>query len=187
MLHPIGWRWTLATGVALVAFGFGCWTASAASRRRTEAPVVTVTAGKPTEFAFTLSKSSGLPDLVAFKVTNRGALAHAFTIGGAATRVLAPGRSALLTVTFAKPGSYEYRSSLPGQAAKGMRGRVVVVAATPAPKPPATAAAPPPTVPDIAVATPSPVPPPVLEATPAQAAAAEPPPKVNQCGECHYD
>jgi plastocyanin len=186
MLHPIGWRWTLATCGALVAVGLGCWTASAASEGRTEAPVVTVTAGKPTEFAFMLSKTSALPALVTFKVTNRGVLAHAFTIGGAATRILRPGQSAVLTVSFAKPGTYEYRSSLPGQAAKGMRGRVVVVTPTPAAKPPATAAAPPP-VPAVAAATPSPVPPPALEAPPAQAAEPEPPPKVNQCGECHYD
>jgi plastocyanin len=185
MLHPIGWRWTLATSVALVAVGLGCWTASAANQGRMETPVVTVTAGKPTEFAFTLSKSSGLPDLVTFRVTNRGALAHAFAIGGSATRVLRPGQSALLTVSFAKPGSYEYRSSLPGQAGKGMRGRIVVATPRPAAKPPATAAPPP--VPEVAVATPSPVPPPALEATPAQAAEPEPPPKVNQCGECHYD
>jgi heme/copper-type cytochrome/quinol oxidase subunit 2 len=145
-----------------------------------------VTAGKPTEFAFTLSKSSGLPALVTFKVTNRGAVAHGFAIGGAATRVLRPGQSAQLTVSFGKPGSYEYRSSLPGQAGKGMRRRIVVVTPTHAAKPAPVAAAPPP-VPAEAVATPSPVSPPALEATPAQAAAPEPPPKVNQCGECHYD
>jgi hypothetical protein len=185
MLHSIGWRWMLATSVASVAVGLGCWTASAADQGRAVTPVVTVTAGKPTEFAFTLSKSSGLPGLVTFKVTNRGTLAHAFTVGGAATRILSPGQSALLTVSFAKPGTYVYRSSVPGQAAKGMRGRIVVVAPTPAATPPATAPAAPP-VPETAAATPSPVPPPALEATPAQAAPPEPP-KVNQCGECHYD
>ena len=184
MLHPIGWRWTLATSVALVGVGLVCWTASAASDDRLDAPVVAVTAGKPTEFAFTLSKASALPALVSFKVTNRGALPHAFAIGGAATRVLRPGQSALLTVSFVKPGSYEYRSTLPGQAAKGMRGRVAIVTPPPAPKPPPASAPPP--VPAVAAATPSPVPPPALEATPAQAAEPEPP-KVNQCGECHYD
>jgi plastocyanin len=185
MLHSIGWRWTLATSIALVGVGLGCWTASAAGDDRLDAPVVAVTAGKPTEFAFTLAKTSALPAVVTFKVVNRGALAHAFAIGGAATRVLRPGQSQLLTVSFTKSGSYEYRSSLPGQAAKGMRGRVAIVAPPPTPKPAVTAPAPPP-VPAVAAATPSPVPPPALEATPAQAAEPEPP-KVNQCGECHYD
>ena len=49
-LHPIGWRWTLAICVACACLGAGCWTASAA--RTAAAPVVNVTAGKPSEFAF---------------------------------------------------------------------------------------------------------------------------------------
>ena len=135
-LHPIGWRWTFAICVASACVGAGCWTASAA--RTAAAPIVTVTAGKPSEFAFTLSKSSGLPAVVSFSVTNRGALAHAFKVAGAATRVLAPGQSTILTVSFARPGIYEYRSSVPGQAAKGMRGRLVVAPAAVKPAAPST-------------------------------------------------
>jgi plastocyanin len=184
--HRIGWRSTCATGVVSVSVGLGCWTASAASEATLDTPVVTVTAGKPSEFAFTLSKASGLPGLVTFKVTNRGALAHAFAVGGAATKILRPGQAALLTVSFEKPGTYEYRSSVQGQAAKGMKGRLVVTSTIPAAKP---APAPSPVVlplADLAPATPAPVAPPVLEAAPAMPEP-EPPPKVNQCGECHYD
>src|SRR5262249_13663377 len=65
---------------------------------------VTVTAGKPSEFAFTLSKSSNLPvGLVAFKVTNKGSVPHSFEVcnkGGTAnsctgvkTKVLKKGQS----------------------------------------------------------------------------------------------
>ena len=150
-LHPIGWRWTFAICVASACVGAGCWTASAA--RTAAAPIVTVTAGKPSEFAFTLSKSSGLPAVVSFSVTNRGALAHAFKVAGAATRVLAPGQSTILTVSFARPGTYEYRSSVPGQAAKGMRGRLVVAPAAVKPAAPSTATTLPLT--DLAAATPS--------------------------------
>jgi plastocyanin len=188
--HRIGWRSTFAMGVVSASLGLACWTASAASETTLDAPVVTVTAGKPSEFAFTLSKTSGLPGLVTFKVTNRGALAHAFTVAGAATRVLRPGQSALLTVNFGKPGTYEYRSSVEGQAAKGMKGRLVIARGLPAAKPASATSAPAPTVlplADLAPATPAPVAPPVLEAAPAQTAEPEPPPKVNQCGECHYD
>src|SRR5439155_7562408 len=131
-------------------------------------------------FAFTLSKASGLPGLVTFRVTNRGALAHAFTVAGAATRILRPGQSTLLTVSFDKPGTYEYRSSVQGQAAKGMKGRLVVVSGVPAAKPvpaPAPSVLP---LADLAPATPAPVAPPVLEA-PAMTPEPEPPPKVNQC------
>jgi plastocyanin len=186
--HRIGWRSTFATCVVTVSVGLACWTASAASEATFDAPVVSVTAGKPSEFAFTLSKTAGLPGLVTFKVTNRGALAHAFAVGGAATRILKPGQSALLTVTFDKPGSYEYRSSVQGQAAKGMKGRLVVVSTLPPAKPapkPSSAPAPMPLT-DLAPATPAPVEPPVLQAAPVMPEP-EPPPKVNQCGECHYD
>ncbi len=73
---------------------------------------------------------------------------------------------------------------MPGQAAKGMRGRLVVAPAAVKPAAPSTATTLPLT--DLAAATPSPVAPPVLEAAPAVAADPDPP-KVNQCGECHYD
>jgi plastocyanin len=188
--HRIGWRSTFATGLVSVSVGLACWTATASGETRLDAPVVTVTAGKPSEFAFTLSKSSGLPGLVTFKVTNRGALPHAFTVAGAATKALRPGQSQLLTVNFGKPGTYEFRSSVQGQAAKGMKGRLVVAGGVPAAKPaPAKSTPAPISLPlgDIGSATPAPVAPPVLEAAPAQVAEPEPPPKVNQCGECHYD
>jgi len=187
--HRIGWRSAVATCVVSASVSLACWTASAASETALDAPVVTVTAGKPSEFAFTLSKASGLPGLVTFRVTNRGALAHAFTVAGAATRILRPGQSTLLTVSFDKPGTYEYRSSVQGQAAKGMKGRLVVVSGVPAAKPAPGAQPAPAVVPlgDLAPATPAPVAPPVLEAAPAMTPEPEPPPKVNQCGECHYD
>jgi plastocyanin len=182
--HRIGWRAAFATSFVTVSVGLVCWSASAAGNATLAPPVVSVTAGKPSEFAFTLSKSSGLPGLVTFKVTNRGTLAHAFAVAGAATKILRPGQSALLTVSFEKPGAYEYSSSVQGQAAKGMKGRLVVVAPVTAPKP-APAHAPQPLA-DLAPATPAPVDPPVLQAAPVMPEP-EPPPKVNQCGECHYD
>src|SRR4029078_6305125 len=130
--HRIGGRSTFATGLVSVSVGLACWTATASGEARLDARLVTVPAGQPSEFAFTLSKSSGLPGLVTFKVMNRGALPHAFTVAGAATKPLRPGQSALLTVNFAKPGAYEYRSSVQGQAAKGMKGRLVVTGGVPA-------------------------------------------------------
>jgi plastocyanin len=182
--HRIGWRSAFATCLVSTSVGLACWTASAASEATLDAPVVTVTAGKPTEFAFTLSKTSGLPALVTFTVTNRGALAHSFIVGGAATGVLRPGQGAILTVSFEKSGTYAYRSGMPGQAAKGMKGRLVIVAAKPATRPaPLRAALP---LGDLAAATPAPVDPPVLEAAPVMVNE-EPQSRPNQCGDCHYD
>ena len=99
--------------------------------------VVTVTAGKPSEYKFTLSKSALLPSTVTFKVTNRGKLPHQFLICteptgtttanscfGDSTKTLKPGQSATLTVRFSKKGTFEFLSQTPGQAAKGMKGLI---------------------------------------------------------------
>lgn len=154
-----------AVGGGLVAAHFGLSAASAAGQVRAAAPtVITVTAGKPTEFAFQLSKKSAIPaGTVTFRVTNRGAVPHNFKVctrpvansranacTGKSTPMLARGRSATLTMTLGK-GTYEFLSSAPGHAAKGMKGLLGVVrvatstpttstptAPTPAPSPPAT-------------------------------------------------
>lgn len=137
-----------AASIATALLGFG--TGPAAGRERAAgATVVKVTAGKPTELAFTLSRSSALPwssaaSTLTFQVTNRGALAHRFEVcptpvasasrnacEGKATRRLAPGQSATLTVAFPKRGTYEYLSSVPGQAAAGMKGLIGIGVALP--------------------------------------------------------
>lgn len=100
---------------------------------------VTVTAGKPSEFAFTVSPARVSSATIAFRVTNRGALPHAFTVcrsplaatapnrcAGASTKTLSPGRSATLVVSFGTSGRYEYLSPVAGQAAKGMKGTLAV-------------------------------------------------------------
>ena len=83
---------------------------------------VTVTAGKPTEYLFTMSKRLVLTGTVAFRVVNAGKVSHSFTIAGQKTPVLAPGRSATLTIVFSKPGAYAFSSTVSGQAARGMKG-----------------------------------------------------------------
>ncbi len=97
-----------------------------------------VTAGKPSEFHFSLSAMSVKPGAVTFKVTNKGALPHTFFVcssskGGSAnscagkgTAQISPGKTASLTVTFKTPGSYEYLCSVPGHAAAGMKGDIKV-------------------------------------------------------------
>ena len=108
---------------------------------------VTVTAGKPSEYSFTLSRQSVTAGTVVFKVVNAGKVRHDFEIAGRMTPVLRPGRSATLTVAFAKAGAFAYSSSVAGQAADGMKGALTVRApaaptpATPAPTTATTAAA----------------------------------------------
>jgi uncharacterized cupredoxin-like copper-binding protein len=90
------------------------------------ATVVNVTAGKPSEFHFTLSKKSVPHGTVTFKITDKGALSHDFKIAGKKTKLIAPGKSAKLTVKFAKAGKYPYLCTVPGHAAAGMKGTLVV-------------------------------------------------------------
>jgi uncharacterized cupredoxin-like copper-binding protein len=91
-----------------------------------KATVVNVTAGKPAELKFTLSKKSSAKGVVTFKVTNKGALEHDFKIAGKVTKELKPGSTATLRVTFKKGGKFKYLCTLPGHAAAGMRGTFVV-------------------------------------------------------------
>ncbi len=103
--------------VAVSAFG------SPAQQQKT---VVAVTAGKPTEFRFTLSKRTVVKGVTVFTVTNRGAVRHDFKIAGKKTPNLAAGRSATLKVVLAKPGKYPFLCTLPGHAAGGMKGVLTV-------------------------------------------------------------
>lgn len=92
----------------------------------TTAATVTVTAGSPSEFRFTLSAKTVAHGTVTFKVTNKGKIAHNFTIDGKKTPNLAPGKSATLVVTFAKAARYAYECGVPGHAAAGMKGILTV-------------------------------------------------------------
>jgi uncharacterized cupredoxin-like copper-binding protein len=101
-----------------------------------DATVVTVTAGKPSELRFTLSKKTVPLGAVSFKFVNKGALPHDFKIctkGGTAnactgkgTRLLSPGASMTLLYTFKKKGTFEYLCTVPGHAAAGMKGDIKV-------------------------------------------------------------
>jgi uncharacterized cupredoxin-like copper-binding protein len=89
------------------------------------ATVVNVTAGKPSELRFTLSKKSVAKGKVTFKVVNKGALDHDFKIAGKKTARLKAGKTATLTVTL-KAGKAPYLCTVPGHAAGGMKGTLTV-------------------------------------------------------------
>jgi uncharacterized cupredoxin-like copper-binding protein len=114
--------------LGLAAVVVSAWAVPAfAQNARAAATVVTVTAGKPSSFAFTLSTKTVKHGTVTFKVKNGGAgLPHDFFINGKKTAQLAPGKSATLVVTFAKAGKYAYSCTVPGHAAAGMKGTLTV-------------------------------------------------------------
>ena len=74
------------------------------------------------EFKFVLSKKSAGRGVVIFKVKNVGKLQHDFKINGRKTKLLSPGKSDTLRVTFLRKGAYPYSCTVPGHAAAGMKG-----------------------------------------------------------------
>jgi uncharacterized cupredoxin-like copper-binding protein len=105
---------------AAVLFVPGASMAQAAVKAHPAAATITVAAS---EYKFKLSATSlKAPGSVTFKVTNKGHVPHDFSINKKKTPLLSPGKSATLTVKFAKKGSYYYDCTVPGHAALGMKG-----------------------------------------------------------------
>ena len=128
-----------AAGVGLLAWLLTVGSGSAAGQSSAgRVTTVTVTAGKPSELSFKLSKSSNVtPGLIIFKVTNAGKLTHDFKIctrpatstsanscTGKVTKRLKPGQSTLMAALTLKKGQYEYLCTVPGHAGAGMKGLV---------------------------------------------------------------
>jgi uncharacterized cupredoxin-like copper-binding protein len=113
--------------LGLVATAVLAWALPAmAQRSAAKATVVTVTAGKPSEFRFVLSAKSVKHGTVTFKVTNSGVLPHDFSINGKKTTLLSGGGTATLKVTFLKAGKFPYQCTVTGHAAAGMKGTLTV-------------------------------------------------------------
>jgi uncharacterized cupredoxin-like copper-binding protein len=132
---------TGALAIVLLAAALTGMSAFGASSHASATPTITVTAGKPSEFRFTLSQLTNIPSgQVQFKVTNRGKVAHSFeickspfggsknTCAGAVTRVLKPGQTQTLKATLTK-GRHEFLCTVAGHAATGMKGVITVVSA----------------------------------------------------------
>src|SRR5437588_9986585 len=81
--------------IGLLALVAACaplaWALPADAQQSTvRAATIAVTAGKPSEFHFTLSKKTAALGTVTFKVTNKGNLPHDFKINGHKTKLLSP-------------------------------------------------------------------------------------------------
>jgi glucose/arabinose dehydrogenase len=132
--------------VALAAAGVGAGSTLATGPAKPKQKVKPPTAVRVVarDFSYVLSRTRVPPGRVRFTVVNRGAVAHDFAVGTRKTPLLQPGRSAVLSVTFARAGRFGFRCTVPGHAALGMRGTLGVgKAPPPATTKPATTTAPP--------------------------------------------
>jgi uncharacterized cupredoxin-like copper-binding protein len=135
----------LKTGVvavlaaALAAVGYGLAAGPAAGK--TQAGKATAITVIMTEYRFKLSKIKNIPlGKVVFTVVNKGKIPHDFKIAGKRTKMLAPGKSQTLTVTFTKKGSYAFVCDITGHARLGMKGTLGVATAPVTPPPTTTSA-----------------------------------------------
>jgi uncharacterized cupredoxin-like copper-binding protein len=111
---------------AFAAVALGSLVVAVAALGSSSKTAVAVTAGKPVELSFKLSKKAAVKGVVSFKVTNKGALAHDFKIAGKKTALVKPGKTATLRVTISKPGKYKFLCTVAGHAAAGMKGTFTV-------------------------------------------------------------
>ena len=103
--------------------------------------IVNVTAGKPSEFRFSVLPKVLPHGVVLFKISNSatGSLPHDFKICsspkgsltknvciGKSSTTISPGAKSTLTFTFKTKGTYEYLCTIPGHAAAGMKGLLKV-------------------------------------------------------------
>jgi uncharacterized cupredoxin-like copper-binding protein len=110
----------LAAATLVAGLVAGTGNATPTRSAATKPTTITVTA---TDFKFKLSKLSvKAGTTVVFKVVNKGKVEHDFKIGTKKTAHLKAGKSATLTVKFAKKGRIAFLCTLPGHAQLGMKG-----------------------------------------------------------------
>jgi uncharacterized cupredoxin-like copper-binding protein len=136
LFSSAGLVFCLAIGIAVALVGFRAAAAySSASAGKT---TITVTMS---EYKFKLSKSKNIPKgTVVFKLVNKGKIPHNFRINGKTSKLIAPGKTGSLTVTFKKKGSFAYLCTVTGHAKLGMKG-VLGIATAPVTTPTTTTTA----------------------------------------------
>ena len=107
----------LVVAVALTAIA--ALAPSALGRSQAKA---TVTA---TDFKFKWVPARLVRGVATITVVNKGQASHDLRIAGKKTKILNPGQRATLKVTL-KKGTYAYLCTVPGHAALGMKGKLVV-------------------------------------------------------------
>jgi plastocyanin len=79
-----------------------------------------------TEFHFAFSPTSVRKGIVRFTLANNGSVGHDLKINGKKSATIGPNKTGSFSVTFRKAGKYPYLCTVPGHAAAGMKGVLVV-------------------------------------------------------------
>jgi uncharacterized cupredoxin-like copper-binding protein len=109
-----------------ITVGFASLALLAAGLPATASAASTTITVKETEFHFALSKTTVKRGTVTFKIKNAGHLKHDFKINGKKSKMLNPGGSTTLKVSFGKAGKFTYICTVPGHAQAGMKGKLTV-------------------------------------------------------------
>jgi uncharacterized cupredoxin-like copper-binding protein len=79
-----------------------------------------------TEFHYALSPVSVHKGVVRFTLSNNGSVGHDLKINGKKSAIIGPHKTGSFSVTFRKAGRYTYLCTVPGHAAAGMKGVLIV-------------------------------------------------------------
>jgi uncharacterized cupredoxin-like copper-binding protein len=115
-----------AAAVSLALLGAELPTATDAAAPGASAAASTTDTVKASEFKYALSKSTVSRGTVTFKLKNTGHLKHDFKINGKTSKMLSPGASTTLKVSFSKVGKFSYVCTVAGHAQAGMKGKLTV-------------------------------------------------------------
>jgi uncharacterized cupredoxin-like copper-binding protein len=134
LLSTAGLGLCLAVGIAAALVGLRA--APAHGSPTATKTVITVTMS---EYKFKLSKTKNIPvGTVTFKLVNKGKIPHNFKINGKTSKMINPGKTGTLTVTFKKKGSFAYLCTVTGHAKLGMKGTLGIAVAPPTTTTPTT-------------------------------------------------
>ena len=100
----------------------------AGGRRRLRASdAATSVSVKACEFKYVISsKKTVSHGSMTFTIKNTGHVTHDLKINGKKSKLVQPGKSTTLKVTFSKAGKYKFQCTVPGHAAAGMKGTLTV-------------------------------------------------------------
>ena len=135
-LRRISLGFAVATAFALLA-ALPAFAGDSSTSSSKLASKVSVTISPTREFRFTLSRTKLRKGDVTFTIKNGGHLRHNFMVcaigslanscdHGISSKLIKPGSTAKLLVPFLYGGKFEYLCTLPGHAAKGMKGILTV-------------------------------------------------------------